>query len=307
MTSSNFDTLIKSTNVRDFNIKLVSMNIAFSLAHAIFPKSTLNFLKKRFFKPASKPLNSQQAKWHNKDKQIDIPFNKMKFKAWKIGSGPAILFTHGWNGRGVQFQYFFKEFLDAGYSVIFYDAPAHGNSNGEMTNYYEMTACLKAIFQYEFEDEIVGIVAHSMGASVIINYLHDNPKFMPLVFIAPALSLLELLFKSFQSHGVPKHIFFKLMWEFENQYQIPLATRNPIDLIKRLNNQILIIHDSDDKITSLEDSTLIEKNMLNVNLIETEGLGHNRLLKDLQVSRESLNFIYTRTAIMKAKQPMLIQ
>ncbi len=306
MTSSNFSSFIKSTNVRDFNIKLVSMNIAFSMANAFFPKSTLNFLKRRFFTPISKPLTSQQAKWHSRSEQINIPFNKMKFKAWKIGSGPAILFAHGWNGQGVQFQHFFQDFLDAGYSVIFYDSPAHGASDGDMTNYYEMTACLDAIFQYEFEDEIVGVVAHSMGASVIINYLHDNPKFMPLVLIAPALSLLELLFKSFQSHGIPKHIYFKLMWEFENQYQIPLETRNPIDLIKELNNQILIIHDKNDIITSLTDSAIIANGMQNVNLIETEGLGHNHLLKDAQVSRKSLNFIYSRAAVLKAKQTLMV-
>ena len=306
MTSSNFNSFIKSTNVRNINIKLILTNIVFSLVYFIFTKATLGFIKGKFFTPKTKSLSRLQEKWLDEARTIHIPFNNMTLKAWQIGSGPSILFVHGWNGRGIQFHPFFDDFINAGYSVIFFDAPAHGASEGEMTNYLEMTECLDSIFQYEFEDKIVGVVAHSMGASILINYLQNQPRYLPLVFVAPALSLLELLFQSFKNHGIPKHIFFKLMWEFESQYQMPLETRNPFDLIKSLNNQILIIHDKDDKITSVEDSTLIAKNMLNVNLIETEGLGHNRLLKDSQVSRESINFIYSRTDIMKAKQPLMV-
>lgn len=286
-----FDPFLKSTNVRSLRQMFKALNIILGVGQWVFPGAVADFVRKKFFTPQCKPLSSQKEQWLQKAEPFEVPFHSTHLCAWKIGSGPAILFAHGWNGRGVEFYPFFQKCLDAGYSVLFYDATAHGKSGGDMTNYLDMTDCFKTIKQYDFGSEIAGVVAHSMGAGVAINQLSYQPADIPIVCIAPALKLFELLFQSFQYHGIPKNTYINLILEVEEQYQIPLETRNPIDLIRKLKNDILIIHDESDKITPIGPSISVNKEHGNVRLMKTKGLGHSFILKNPEVVKKSIKFI----------------
>ena len=53
----------------------------------------------------------------------------------------------------------------------------------------------------------------------------------------------------------------------------------------------LIIHDKDDEEISIEDARLLQKSWTWAKLIETNGLGHRRILYDKHVIRKVLDFI----------------
>lgn len=293
MKHSNFNAYTKSTNVRNskMNVKLTRAGLRFG--HWIFPKAIENFVREKFFTPYTKPLTKVQRKWINSATPFQVVSREKKIQLWKAGEGPSLLFVHGWNGRGVQFQRFFHPVLDSGYSVIFFDAPAHGNSDGERTNYLEVTASIKSIFDHEIGKDIVGIIGHSLGASAVINHLSRHPSEIPIVLVAPALRLMELLFTSFQLHGIPDQVSTKLVGEVEEEFQLPLETQNPIDLIKQLTNDILIIHDKKDKTTPIGPSAQIAKELENIELLETEGFGHNRLLKQKHIIDNAISFLHS--------------
>jgi pimeloyl-ACP methyl ester carboxylesterase len=253
-------------------------------------------VRNRFFTPTTKPLTKAQNKWIESAISIQVDSRGKKIQLWRIGQGPALLFIHGWNGRGVQFQRFFQPALDAGYSVLFFDAPAHGDSEGDMTNYLEVTECINSIFNHEVGKDIIGVVAHSLGASAIINHLSRHQNSLRVVLIAPALRLLELLFTSFHIHGVPNKTAVTLLEEVEEDFQIPLETQNPIDLIHQLSNNILIVHDRKDKTTPIGPSIQVAKERINTDLVETEGFGHNRLLKQKRVIEKAILFIKSKDA-----------
>ena len=291
MKSSKFDPFIKRTNVRDINLIFRILNKVFLLLELIYPKAVSDFVRNKFFTPLTKPLNKPQESWIKKAFFYNIESRGNELSVWKIGEGPSILFVHGWNGRGVQFQRFFQPSLDAGYSVIFYDAPAHGLSGGETTNYLEITESLEKIFYHEIGKDIAGVVAHSLGSSAIINHMSRHHTDIPMVLVAPALYLMELLFTNFQLHGVPKKTYLKLLAEVEDTFQIPLETQNPIDLISGINNPTLIIHDKNDKTTPISPSIKVSDDLKNVDLIKTEGMGHSLLLKQDFIVEEALGFL----------------
>lgn len=309
MKSSNIESYLKSTNVRISNPFFRFMYIILSIGQWVYPSGTANFVRRKFFTPSSKPTGKAQMHWINRATQYDVQSKGKQISIWKIGDGPSILFVHGWNGRGVQFHYFFQQAIDAGFALVFFDAPAHGFSEGEMTNYLEVTASLDAIFNHEIGKDIRGVVAHSMGASVIINHLSRHQRDIPLVLIAPALRLMELLFASFKIHGVPKKIYLKLIREVEDMFNTPLETQNPIDLIYKVKNKILIIHDKDDRITPIGPSQRVATDLTNIELIKTEGFGHTQLLrKDLAIS-QAIQFIIdqlSNTYITNEEKTMVI-
>lgn len=301
MKYSNFDPYSKSTNVRIANNMGKVINKALIIGQWIYPRGVENFVRNRFFTPLTKPLTKAQTKWIESATSIQAESRGKNIQLWHIGAGPSLLFVHGWNGRGAQFQHFFQPALDAGYSIVFFDAPAHGDSEGSKTNYLEVTESLNAIFKHEIGEDIVGVVAHPLGASSVINHLtrHHNP--IKIVLIAPALRLLELLFASFHIHGVPDKTSFKLIKEVEEEFQIPLETQNPIDLINQLSNNILIIHDKKDKTTPIGPSIQVDKALDNIELMKTEGFGHSLLLKQKSVIEKTLLFMKSKDFSLQNK------
>ena len=115
----------------------------------------------------------------------------------------------------MNFAYFFKSLIDAGYSVIAYDAPAHGESDGQFTNYFELTDTVRAFFDPSHGFDIQGIIAYSIGASAAINCISKEKPSIDTVLIAPALKLKELLFNHFNQHGVPKIVYQSMITEIE--------------------------------------------------------------------------------------------
>ena len=278
---------IKSTNVRDFKFQ----SLLFNTWQLILPGNFKTFIRSNFFTPHCKALTPQQMKLMERAKETTVSYEGKKIKIWKLGEGPSILFVHGWNGRGVQFQYFFDEIIQRNMSVIFFDGPAHGASDGKQTNYLEMSRVLDVVLADPISQNVRGIVSHSIGSSISINHLSRSQRNVPLVLIAPALRLMELLYASFEMHSVPSKTYESLVQEVEAKFNLNLSTQNPIDLIKKLNNNMLILHDALDQITPIEPSLEIESQMSNVELQTTEGLGHSGILKNAEIIESVTGFL----------------
>src|SRR5262245_12337611 len=60
-------------------------------------------------------------------------------------NGPAVLLMHGWGGSRAQMTGFVDPLLFAGYRVVAYDQPAHGDSTGKITNLLEIAPTLDLI------------------------------------------------------------------------------------------------------------------------------------------------------------------
>src|SRR5258706_3425003 len=86
--------------------------------------------------------------------------------AWRWGFGPAVLLVHGWEGRGSQLGAFVAPLVDAGMSVIAFDAPGHGDSPDHqlyLTDLADSIADVAAAV-----GPLHAIVAHSFGAAAVL-------------------------------------------------------------------------------------------------------------------------------------------
>src|SRR5215216_821091 len=108
-------------------------------------------------------------------------------------SGPAVLLMHGWGGARAQMTGFVDPLLAAGYRVIAYDQPAHGESDGKMTNLLEIAPTMNLIA--EREGTFDAIIAHSFG-TLITSYAlvkRNFPHPSKLVYFGAFNQLLESL------------------------------------------------------------------------------------------------------------------
>jgi hypothetical protein len=272
-----------STNVRYINAKQRGTHFFLTALWHLAPKATQNIILKGFFKPTSHPLSPLETQYLVNGTSFHIQVHGNEIRCWKWGRGPGILFVHGWNGRGVNFACFFEPLINAGYSVIAYDAPAHGESGGQFTNYFELTDTVRSFLDPSHGLDIQGIIAHSIGASAVINCISKEKPSVDAVLIAPALKLKELLFNLFNHHGVPEIAYRNLIARMEGYYGYDVHQDNPYGLAKTISTKMFIVHDKDDPTIPYTDSKILSENTDHVYLHTTEGLGHKRILRDTAV------------------------
>jgi hypothetical protein len=285
---------LQSKNVRYIKAKQKGVHAFLIALWYLAPNITKNVILNRFFKPKSYALTPLETRFLENSTPFNMHVHDKEIQCWKWGTGPAILFVHGWNGRGINFAYFFKSFIDAGYSVITYDAPAHGKSEGHVTNYFELSDTVRSFLDPSQGFNIQNIIAYSMGASAAINCISKDKPSVDVVLIAPALKLKEILFSAFNYHGVPKSIYRILIAEMEKNYGYDVHQDNPYLLAKTIPSKMLIVHDKEDPTIPYIDSKILSEKKDNVLLHTTDGLGHKRILKDNAVIEVITSYIFNR-------------
>lgn len=269
-----------STNVRINDASQQLKRFSITTMGLFFPKKTRSFIKQLFFKPARKRLAADEQQWIDSARNFQIHVHGKTIQCWQWGQGPQILAVHGWNGLGANLYPYFTPLLQKGYAVVAFDAPAHGKSEGEQTNYFEMTDTVREMVKHIGKNSLAGIVAHSLGGAAVINCLSKDNIQTKTALIAPALRLRELLFSAFEKNGVPGHWYKAIITEIEDEYGYSLEQDNPYLLLEQLNAELMIAHDHQDRVVPFTDATTIASQHSNIFLHATRGLGHKHIIKD---------------------------
>src|SRR5215216_7349057 len=157
-------------------------------------RAVLKRIYRTFFSPSRyevQPAEKEIIDWGN---NYRIQYDGGAFAVTTWGSkGPAVLLMHGWGGARAQMTGFVDPLLFAGYRVVAYDQPAHGDSSGKMTNLLEIAPTLELIAKRE--GTFHAVIAHSFG-TLITSYALVNLNFPPparLVYFGAFNQLLESL------------------------------------------------------------------------------------------------------------------
>lgn len=210
------------------------------------------------------------------------------------GQGPVVYLVHGWGGRGAQFVGFVEPLVATGHTVVMYDAPSHGDSDpgphGRRTHGVEAAQALDDVAKRFGPARAV--VAHSMGA--IVTNLAMNRGWLGterLVLVSPMANAVEL-FDGLQAavgFGARTRRAFERatdeftglpVAQFDTAYQASLHDPVPT----------LAITDRQDPQASYE-SVVTLAIALGAPLVTTEGLGHNRILRDESVVHQVVDFV----------------
>jgi pimeloyl-ACP methyl ester carboxylesterase len=236
--------------------------------------------KRLFFTPSNYKTTSLENHHLDSGNRFEISVRGKAVKCWKWGSGPGILLAHGWNGRGIQLHHFIEPLTRKGYSVIAYDAPGHGESQGKTSSYFEFTDTIRTLLSSSNGHRIQGVIAHSLGASATVNSIAKEKNSLEVILIAPALKLTELLYSFFDHIGVPKALYLSLIREYEDQFGYNMHYDNPGNLLREIKSRILIVHDKNDQTIPYFDSKELSDEFQNITLHTTEGLGHKKILSE---------------------------
>jgi len=246
-----------------------------------------------FFGPSQYEVKPRDREILARGKDERVPFDggELAVTAWGE-RGPAVLLVHGWGGARAQMTGFVEPLLAAGYRVVAYDQPAHGESDGKITNILEITPTMDLI--REREGNFHAIIAHSFG-TLVTSYALVNRNFPPparLVYLGAFNRLLDSLPRFQALAGLPDAIAEGLRSMIYEKFGKDL-----LDSIvnERMTQEIdipaLMFHDKADNVTPVEDSRAIARVWKRASLIETEGLGHRGALQSKEIHAQILEFL----------------
>lgn len=246
-----------------------------------------------FFSPSRyevKPTDREILEWGNNDR---IPYEggELAVTTWGT-SGPAILLMHGWGGARAQMTGLVDSLLFAGFRVVAYDQPGHGESSGTMTNLLEIAPTMDVIARRE--GPFYAVLAHSFG-TLITSYALVERNFPPptrLVYFGAFNRLLDSLPRFQILAGLSDELMdgFQAML-YENFGRQVLEAITNEKLTPRIHIPALMFHDGEDNVTPVQDSRLIAQAWKTANLIETQGLGHRGALQSKRIHEQVVTFL----------------
>ncbi len=212
----------------------------------------------------------------------------------ELGEGPAVILSHGWAANKSQLTSFIPKLIDAGFSVVLYDQPAHGQSTSVSTNLFDFIRSLEALIRYK--KDVHAIIAHSMATSAALYNLHLFNHINKAVLISAHYDFEEELEGWFNRRGMPENMKQDVIKYLEERFQLVLQNINPKNVAPLFNQNsastnILLIHDEGDRAASIKGSEKLEKAILNSKLIKTHKLGHAKILHDELVINKTVEFL----------------
>jgi len=246
-----------------------------------------------FFSPSQYEVKSVDREIIERGNNYRIPFDGGELAVTSWGdSGPTVLLMHGWGGARAQMTGFVEPLLSAGYRVVAYDQPAHGESDGKMTNLIEIAPTMSLVMKREGKFDAV--IAHSFG-TLITSYALVNLNFSPpskLIYFGAFNRLLDSLPRFQVLANLPDEVMDGLTAAIsENFGKDVLDAIVNETLVPQINIPALMFHDTADNVTPVEDSRAIARVWKSAQFVETDGLGHRGALQSKEIHEQVIQFL----------------
>lgn len=244
-----------------------------------------------FFKPLRFKMPQREEKMDRESQQysLKVPSIGKEINVYRYKSGEKrLLLVHGWSGRGTQLVTMADLFAEKGYEIISFDAPAHGKSKGNKTYMKEFVMSILEIGKHYQFDAIIG---HSLGAMSVINAVRLGFQTNKIVAIAGGDLVTDIIDDFTQKMGFNQKVWQRIhdylneiLKESINEFSVSVA-------VKKIDQPLLIIHDTDDIDVDVKCAYNIHKNAKNAELLITNGLGHRKILADESVIKKIDSFL----------------
>ena len=211
------------------------------------------------------------------------------------GSGPVVYLVHGWGGNETQLAKLVPPLVAAGFTVVTHDAPSHGTSDPGavpgQSHAVEMGHALDAVAAVHGPAHAV--VAHSMGGlatglALRYGWLGTDRLALvaPMVRIGDHLPTLEagLGFGARTRDRLKRRAYDRVGLAVEDVDFVRIGEE-----IER--PELLVIHDREDRSARYESAVQLVDSWAGARLTTTDGLGHQRILRDDAVVRQVVAFV----------------
>lgn len=279
----------KSTIVRPKYSVPHWMRSGFATAGQVAPELTASVAEKLFRKTQRRqPRPGERAVLEGATSMSIAGMN-----AWSWGEGPTVLLVHGWNGRATQLGGFVAPLRARGYRVVAFDAFGHGDSPGNHMSLPEFADCIRDVV--DELGEVYAILSHSMGGAAATFAISRGLVVERAVFISPPADPREFLSIFSSALGISDEVRAVVKRRVEHRLGVTMEDMQATALAPSMRTPLLVIHDRQDKEVPARVGQSIARSWPDAEIVLTEGLGHQRILRDPDVTNVAVNFIDAMT------------
>src|SRR3954462_14670421 len=151
-------------------IAISGIRLGFRALAAISPDAAARLAAQLWFRPPRPKPHPIAREFMRTGARSTLLVRGRPVAVWTWGHGPTVLLVHGWGGYGGQMQALVDPLVRAGYEVVVFDAPAHGESGPS-----QLGARRTTLFDFGYvidsigrdRHDLAGIIAHSGGCTAV--------------------------------------------------------------------------------------------------------------------------------------------
>jgi pimeloyl-ACP methyl ester carboxylesterase len=255
----------------------------------LFPNLAGWFLSRMMCRPQKRRMNAASKSFLTTSMPINVMVKGQKIMGYAWGEGPIILFVHGWSNHSGMWQNYIAQLVESGYRVVAFDAPAHGQSSGNVLTPLRYMTVINAFIEHVGMPHT--IVGHSYGAMCAVLSLRNREKYPGKIVLLGAFEGVHTILQSCAKqlnltekvqNAVRKHLKHMLGGDIESitvSHTLPQFSKS----------DVLIVHDKHDPVAPIGDAWAIANAKPNTSLLITKGLGHK--LRHNEVVDKVVGFI----------------
>jgi pimeloyl-ACP methyl ester carboxylesterase len=214
---------------------------------------------------------------------------KRSLAAWRWGFGPTVMLVHGWEGRGTQLGAFVQPLVEAGFSVVAFDAPGHGDSPDRQLYLTDLADCIADVAAQT--GPLHAIIAHSFGAAaVLLAHARAGLDVPRTIFVAPNAIVDDAVVKFSRYLGLDDSDRAALEHRLVAHTGVDFSALALDRLTAGRESALLVVHDRDDREVPFSQGARLAAAWPNAQLRETHELGHRRILRDADVIATTVAF-----------------
>jgi pimeloyl-ACP methyl ester carboxylesterase len=230
---------------------------------------------------------------------LTTPDGTVQAYHWRTVTKPAkgrVLLVHGWTAEALVMGLFVKPLRNAGFDVVAIDLPAHGRSSGRMLN---MPIGARAVLAAaETLGPFTGIITHSFGGAIAAlaveggSPIYRKAAVDKLVLIASPHSISKAARDFGDGFAFTETLQLRLGDEVTKAARRPIETINIGDMLATVGRPVLVVHDTEDeRVPFSEAEALVAGAKGHATLMQTKGLGHERVVVMPNVVRAAVRFL----------------
>ncbi len=244
-----------------------------------------------FFKPLRYDAPRREVAAANEAERFTLTVMGVPIQVYTWGEGPAVVFLHGWSGRGTQCREFIAPITQAGYKLVAVDVEGHGASPGKTSDVTRFSGALEAIHQH-YGGQITAAIGHSLGGAAILLSIKEGLHLPKVVVISTPSIATDILTEFLQRVGGSETTGRYVNGLIQKRYGRTLEELSAYQSAKGLPAvPVLLVYDRTDVDVPFYHAQPLLDTLKNARLLATEGYSHTRILRSPEVIRETVAFI----------------
>jgi pimeloyl-ACP methyl ester carboxylesterase len=280
---------LNSTNGRSFARAPLPLRLGFRALAWSSPSRAERVAAWLFCHPRRTASSRREVDLLNQGHAFRIRARGHDLAAWSWGDGPTVLLHHGWGGSAAHMVRFVRPLVDAGFSVVAYDAPAHGASSGRITAAPEMARVISAVAARL--GGLHAVVGHSIGGAATLLAVRGGLSLERAVLLAPPSDLRGFVDVFGEHLDLDPAVRDGMARRAASWFGIDWPQMDVEHWAGGMRPPLLVVHDRDDDVVPWAHGMRVRDAWERAEMLTTSGLRHRRTRREPQVIERAVQFL----------------